>query len=864
MKNLNPKRYVQLSLYTAMLLTYTACGNVNVEKNETITTPQTLKAKVVAGDDQHVFSGDSVVLMASMTDHHLRIKNYKWSESNTTLGKSAKLKLKGLSVGEHLFTLDAEDKFGRVYSDEVKVTIETKSIQNHAPIADELSLNVTEDSSVSGSFSGSDSDGDPLSYILVSLPKHGTLTGSAVKFIYTPDANYNGEDSFLYKLNDGKIDSNLATYTLHVTPANDAPAAKNISLQTTDQNITQITLDGDDIDGDNLNYTIITQPSHGTLSQQNEKILYTPQSGFSGSDSFTYKVNDSKVDSNIATVQIDVAATNHIPLAYDRTYSSLENQALTGVLDAYDEDNDILTFHVQQPTYGSVTLVDNHFTYTPQNDYLGSDSFSYFVNDGKDDSLVKTITINVIKKPNTKPTVSDQQITFDEDNSVDITLYGQDSENDPLSFTIVNSPNHGSYTISNNIVHYTPDANYNGEDSFTYKVNDTLVDSDLATVTLSINPVNDAPIASAGADKTMTQGEDIILDASNGSYDEDGTITTYTWRENSTILSNTSTISLNNFGVGTHTLTLEVTDDGGLSSTDSVMIFVNAAQNVTLLPKTSQTQSHFNQDDGYYQKGGKRNFLRDDVNNIVTDLSTGLMWQDDSDVEIKKEWADGDSYCQNLTIGGYTDWRLPELQALYFLAKKDNNDVYESEFVHKITDKYWSSDRNTQLHVATYVDFSNASEYFTYTDSFSFFTPQSEYVRCVRGVPLEFTFSRDANNMVSDNIHKLMWHDDSFAQTKKDSISQAIEYCETLDDGGYSDWRLPNIHELYSIVDPSKNSPALYTTFTSYKDSKYWSSTSTTDGKIYTIDFATGHEDRSDSTNSSFFSTYVRCVRDIQ
>ena len=853
-------------LYVSMIFILIGCGS-GVDTHKSTTKPKELTTKVIAGDDQHVKIGDKVTLMASMNDHQLKIKHYKWREAGNILSQSEQLTLQNLSAGDHHFSVEAEDKFGRVFKDEVSVSIETKATQNHAPKAQDLTLNVAEDSSVSGSFIGSDSDGDSLSYILVSLPKHGTLTGSAVKFVYTPDANYNGEDSFLYKLNDGKIDSNLATYTLHVTPANDAPVAKDLSIETTDQNITPVTLNGEDIDGDKLTFIIINQPSHGTLAQQNEKILYTPQNGFSGSDFFTYKVSDSKADSNTATVQIDVAATNHTPIAYDKTYSTIQNQTLSAQLDAYDSDNDTLTFHIQQPSHGSVTLSNDTFTYTPQNDYLGSDSFNYFVNDGKRDSLTKTTTINVIKKPNTKPTVTNQNITIDEDNSVDITLQGNDSDGDPLTFAIVTQPSHGSYTIANNLVHYIPNADYFGEDSFTYKVNDTLIDSDSATLTLTINPVNDAPIASAGADKTMTQGEDITLDGSIASFDKDGNIITYTWKEGATVLSNSATISLSSLGVGTHTLTLEVTDNEGLSASDTVMVFVNANQTFTLIPKTAQTQSYYNNDDGYYQKGGARNFLRDDVNEIVTDLGTGLMWQDNSDVEVKKQWADADSYCQNSTLGGYTDWRLPQLQALYFLAKKDNTDVYESEFVHKTTDKYWSSDRNTQFHVATYVDFSDASESFTYTDSFfSFlsFTAKSEYVRCVRGVPLEFTFTRDTNtNMVTDDIHKLMWHDDTLAQTKKDSISQAIDYCENLDDGGYSDWRLPNIHELYSIVDPSKNNPAIYSTFMSSKDSKYWSSTASTDGKIYTINFGSGHEYKSDPTGSSYSSIYVRCVRDV-
>ncbi len=858
MKTISTKLITHSIVLTGLISVMSGCGSIQKQQTD-VREQKSVPAKLIAGDDQHVTDADTVTLAASFTNHKLKLRRYNWSDGNISVSKKETFVLSSLGVGKHQLHLKAEDKFGRVYRDEVTVEVETKADNNTAPLADNQALNVTEDSRLKGAFLGSDSDGDSLQYLLVSLPKHGTLTGTSAHFTYKPDANFNGEDSFLYKLNDGKIDSNIAKVTITVNGANDVPLAKDMHIQTANDQVAVMSLEGEDIDKDALSFIIVDKPDHGTLSQEGEKILYTPQNTYSGIDLFSYKVNDGKVDSNIATVTIDVNSTNHVPLAHEKTVTTVQNQAIDVIFDGIDSDGDTLTYHFDQPTSGTLNGVGQTIRYTPQHGFLGSDSFFYWVNDGTADSIKQKVTINVTQQPNAKPTVTSQTRTLNEDSSIDITLDGFDSDGDTLTYSIVKDPTHGSFTMSGNVVHYTPYANYNGDDTFSYKVNDSLADSDNGDVTLHITPVNDAPIASAGSDKTITQGESVTFDGSD-SYDADGAIATYRWKEGATVLANSASFSKSDFAVGTHTLTLEVTDGSGSVASDSVTLYVNAVQTNILIPKTGQQQVHYAHDDGYYQRGLGRNFLRDDVSGIVTDLGTGLMWMDDSSVLTKKKWQEADNFCKNSTTGGYTDWRLPQIQALYFLAKKDNSGVYESAFVNKNKDKYWSSDLSTQSHMATYVDFSNASENFARTESYYFLSAKSEYVRCVRSTPLEFTFTRDGNNMVIDSVHKLMWHDDSDAISKKKKFTDAIAYCEDMNKGGFDDWRLPNIHELYSIVDPAKLYPAFNDIFTKTKKARYWSSTSSTDGKIYTIDFTTGHEKQKDATDTS---TYVRCVRDI-
>lgn len=96
-------------------------------------------------------------------------------------------------------------------------------IVNQPPVANSQSLTTPEDTPISFNLTGSDSDGDPLTFSVVSSPLNGTLTGTSASRTYTPNANFNGSDSFTFKVNDGTTDSNIATVTITVTLVNDAP-----------------------------------------------------------------------------------------------------------------------------------------------------------------------------------------------------------------------------------------------------------------------------------------------------------------------------------------------------------------------------------------------------------------------------------------------------------------------------------------------------------------------------------------------------------------------------------------------------------------------------------------------------------------
>src|SRR3989454_3308353 len=125
-------------------------------------------------------------------------------------------------------------------------------------------------------------------------------------------------------------------------------------------------------------------------------------------------------------------------------------------------------------------------TYTPSQDYIGPDSFTYKANDGLLDSIAATVSIDVTQKPNTAPVANDRTISDVINLPVPITLTGRDADGDPLTFSIVTPPAHGTLSGTAPNLTYTPESMFTGADSFTYKANDGKVDSNIATVSIAV------------------------------------------------------------------------------------------------------------------------------------------------------------------------------------------------------------------------------------------------------------------------------------------------------------------------------------------------------------------------------------------
>ena len=179
---------------------------------------------------------------------------------------------------------------------------------NQAPVANSQSVTTNEDTPKAITLTGSDPDGDALTFAVVSGPAHGTLTGSVPALTYTPVPNFNGSDSFTFTTTDGSLTSAPATVSITVTPVNDPPVANSQSVSVVKNVAKAITLTGSDVDGDILTYAVATNPTNGTLTGTAPNLTYMPNTDYTGPDSFTFTVSDGLAISAPATVSITVSA----------------------------------------------------------------------------------------------------------------------------------------------------------------------------------------------------------------------------------------------------------------------------------------------------------------------------------------------------------------------------------------------------------------------------------------------------------------------------------------------------------------------------------------------------------------------------
>lgn len=223
-------------------------------------------------------------------------------------------------AGSDSFTFKANDGALDSTMERAVILVKASATENRPPTAAAQTVNAITAQPRSITLTGSDPDSNPLTYVVVSQPGHGTLTGTAPNLTYTSAAGFVGTDSFTFKVNDGKVDSATATITINVSATggdggNHAPTATALTFSTSAGISIDIMLAGSDPDNDTLTYIIVTQPSNGTLSGTAPSLTYTPNLGFVGTDSFTYKVNDGKTDSAEVAVTILVdPAKIYLPL----------------------------------------------------------------------------------------------------------------------------------------------------------------------------------------------------------------------------------------------------------------------------------------------------------------------------------------------------------------------------------------------------------------------------------------------------------------------------------------------------------------------------------------------------------------------
>ena len=432
--------------------------------------------------------------------------------------------------GPDSFTVTIDDGNGGTKTVTVNITV---TPVNDAPTSPDYTNTTSEDVPVNGTITGTDVDGDVLTYTKATGPSHGTVTVDPITgaYTYTPDANYNGPDSFTVTIDDGHGGTKTVTVDITVTPVNDAPTSPDYTNTTNEDVPVNGTITGTDVDGDVLTYTKATGPSHGTVTVDpvTGTYTYTPAADYNGPDSFTVTIDDGHGGTKTVTVTITVTPVNDAPTSPDYTNTTNEDVPVNGTITGTDVDGDVLTYtKAAGPSHGAVTVdpVTGAYTYTPGADYNGPDSFTVTINDGTGGTKTVTVTITVTPV-NDAPTSPDYTNTTNEDIPVNGTITGTDVDGDVLTYTKATGPSHGTATVDpvTGAYTYTPGADYNGPDSFTVTIDDGHGGTKTVTVTITVTPVNDAPTS---PDYTNTTSEDIPVNGTITGADVDDDVLTYT------------------------------------------------------------------------------------------------------------------------------------------------------------------------------------------------------------------------------------------------------------------------------------------------------------------------------------------------
>ncbi|MGS0692926.1 beta strand repeat-containing protein [Shewanella sp. 30m-9] len=503
--------------------------------------------------------------------------------------------------GSESVLITATDTEGNSVSQTVEFTVNPV-----IDIQDDGVVSITEDTATNINVLGNDSfEGSNPVVTIDSQPANGTVTVNADGTVtYTPNDNYNGDDSFTYTVTSGGV-SETATVEVNVTPANDAPTVEaDISDQVLPEDFDEYTLDlnaafsdvedsqltysvsgnsniqivivdgvatitstgdwhgsesmvitatdtegnsvsqtveftvnpvidiqddgvvsitedtatiidvlqNDSFEGTNPVVTIDSQPANGTVTVNADgTVTYTPDDNYNRDDSFTYTVTSGGV-SETATVDVNVTPDNDAPVVE----AEISNQVLPEDFDEYtldlnaafsDVEDSQLNYTVSGNSNIQIVIVDGIATITSTGDWHGSESVVITATDSEGNSVSQTVEFTV------NPVIDIQDdgvINVAEDTATNINVLGNDSfEGSNPVVSIDDQPANGTVTVNaDGTVTYTPDDNYNGDDSFTYTVTSGGV-SETATVDVTVTPDNDAP--DVVADSVINGTEDTAL-----------------------------------------------------------------------------------------------------------------------------------------------------------------------------------------------------------------------------------------------------------------------------------------------------------------------------------------------------------------
>ncbi|MEP3027709.1 MAG: Ig-like domain-containing protein, partial [Pseudoruegeria sp.] len=367
---------------------------------------------------------------------------------------------------------------------------------------------------------------------------------------YTPDDDYNGPDSFTYLVDDNNGGTDTGTVILTVDAVNDAPVAADGEASGDEDTVISGTVTATDVDGPSLTFSLDNGPSNGSVVVNSDGTYdYTPDDDYNGPDSFTYLVDDNNGGTDTGTVILTVDAVADLPVAQDDAVSVDEDNALAGAVIATDGDGDALTYtEGTGPSNGTLVFgSDGSYTYTPDANYFGPDSFTYEVDDGNGgtDTGTVDITVNSVNdapylvtggaEENPLPLLDSFSVNANEADgifTIDLTPFVEDLETADLTFSVLTITNlddgrgveipvsivDGIVTIDPSDFDLDSGETLNAQVVFTADDGSGAANSTLnGTFNLTVNGSDDTPppntnIAPVAEDAEITKGDQAVID----------------------------------------------------------------------------------------------------------------------------------------------------------------------------------------------------------------------------------------------------------------------------------------------------------------------------------------------------------------
>jgi VCBS repeat-containing protein len=472
----------------------------------------------------------------------------------------------------------------------VEITLDT------VPVAADGVFDGQEDGQIADTLPGSDPDGDPLTFELLSdqRPENGTVTiDEDGVFVYTPYSDFVGTDSFGYRVSGGGA-SDTGVITLNIGATNEGgPVVFGETVRVQEDAETIGTLNAFSADGEVLSFELSPDgaPTKGTVTVDPDgRYVYSPFADENGTDFFRFIVRTASGESTGQAI-ITIAPVQDAPVAVPLSSATNEDVVLDGQLTASDIDGEVLTYASVEggaPEFGSVTILETGaYTYTPNPNFFGEDRFSFSVTDGID-TVTSQVTVTVAPV-NDAPEIAGDAFEVTEDGSVTRSVTVSDIDGDPLVIDLGVAPTLGAVTINpDNSYTYTPFENANGSDSFTLTVFDG-TETTSADVSVTILSVNDAPTAIDDA-VTLREDQSVTLSLADNDVDVDTgdllTVTAVGLAQNGTAILQTDgtvlyTPTQDFYGVDTFTYTLS--DGNGGESVGSVRLFVQSQGEIPVL-----------------------------------------------------------------------------------------------------------------------------------------------------------------------------------------------------------------------------------------------------------------------------------------